>query len=131
MASLGLNARLRGFGTSIFSEMTVLANKHNAVNLGQGFPNFNPRGKLGKRLLDSAALNITDRGLNQYARSFGDLNLAKAVASRFERTQGLRYDPVKEVTVFTGATEGIYCAFNALLELGDEGELVEIGGILA
>ena len=115
-----LNARLQGFGTSIFSEMTALANKHSAVNLGQGFPNFNPHGKVGRKILESAAKAIVEQNRNQYCRSFGVLELTKAIQEHFERSQHIRYDHEHEITVFTGATEAIYCAFSALLELGDE-----------
>ena len=116
-----MNARMQGFGTSIFSEMTLLANKHKAVNLGQGFPNFDPRGKVGKQLLESAARAIVSEGRNQYSRSFGALELTRAIQHRFAKIQnGTLYDHENEITVFSGATEALYCTFASLLEVGDE-----------
>jgi len=115
-----LNARLQGFGTSIFSEMTALANKHRAVNLGQGFPNFDPQGTIGREILRQASQAILHEGRNQYCRSFGALELTKAVQNRFQRFQAIDYDHESEITVYCGATEAIYCTFSALLEMGDE-----------
>ena len=111
-----LNARLQGFGTSIFSEMTQLAVKHSAVNLGQGFPNFSGP----KDLLQVASDSIVKRELNQYSRSFGLPQLTSSIKNRFKLTQNLEYNDQNEITVFSGATEAIFAIFASVLELGDE-----------
>ena len=110
-----LTSRLQGFGTTIFSEMTSLARKHDAVNLGQGFPDFE-----GPAQIKQAAIEAIEAGHNQYARSFGLPPLNQAVAEHRRRFYGLNYDPETEVTVYNGATEGIAATLQALCEVGDE-----------
>jgi N-succinyldiaminopimelate aminotransferase len=113
-------SRLAPFGTTIFTEMTRLANEHGAVNLAQGFPDF-----AGPDFAKDAACDAIRADLNQYARMQGAVPLVDAVADTVERRTGLRYDPLREVTVFAGATEGIHCALMALVEPGDEVVLFE------
>lgn len=110
-----LNARLQGFGTSIFAEMSALAVAHGAVNLGQGFPDFD-----GPDFVKDAALEAIRTGRNQYCRSSGVLDLTRAVAAHQRRFYGLDYDPESEVTVYSGATEALAATLLALLEVGDE-----------
>lgn len=108
-------ARVRGFGTSVFSEMSRLAVKHGAVNLGQGFPDFP-----GPDFVKSAAKAAIDADLNQYAISHGAPRLRTAIARGWEDRYGMAVDPDQEVTVTSGATEAIYDAIQALTEPGDE-----------
>ncbi len=108
-------SRLRGFATTIFTEMTLLAQKYNAVNLGQGFPDFDGPGWL----LESAVEAIRS-GRNQYARMFGLPELNAAIAKHQRRFYGLEYDGETEITVFAGATEAIFATIQALCEPGDE-----------
>ncbi len=115
-----LNARLQGFGTTIFTEMTQLAIEHEAVNLGQGFPNFE-----GPAALRQAAVDAINGGANQYCRPWGLPTLVEAIAEHQARFYGLRYDPLTEVTVYNGATEAIFATLQALLEVGDEVVLFE------
>jgi len=110
-----LTSRLQGFGTTIFAEMTGLANKHGAVNLGQGFPNFEGPDEIRK-----VAIAAIESGKNQYCRSFGIPELGEAIAAHSERFYGLPYDPTTEITVCQGATEAIASTLQALLEVGDE-----------
>lgn len=110
-----LNARMQGLGTSIFSEITALANAHGAVNLGQGFPDFD-----GPSELKEAAIAAIRAGHNQYVRSFGLPELCAAVAEHRRRFYGLELDPLEEVTVMHGATEAIASTLLAVLEVGDE-----------
>ena len=110
-----LTSRLRGFGTSIFSEMTLLARRHDAVNLGQGFPNFD-----GPDFLKEAAIRAIRGGHNQYCRMTGEPALNQAVAAHQQRFYGLSFDPDDEVTVMNGATEALFATFQALCEAGDE-----------
>lgn len=115
-----LTPRLEPFGTTIFTEMTELAVRHQAVNLGQGFPDFD-----GPEFVKEAALEAIRAGRNQYCRSFGIPELNQAVAAHQERFYGLAFDPQSEVTVFSGATEALHAAFTALFDPGDEAILFE------
>ncbi len=103
------------FGTSIFSVMTQKSLAAGAVNLAQGFPDFD-----GPEAVKDAAIRAIKGGLNQYAPAPGLLELRKLLAARQERRTGLRFDPDTEVTVLSGATEAIYCAFQAFFRPGDE-----------
>ena len=110
-----LSARLQGFGTTIFTEMTRLALQHSAVNLGQGFPNFD-----GPEFIKEAAIAAIRAGHNQYARMTGIPDLNRAIAEHQRRFYDLRYDPDSEITVYSGATEAICAVFQALCDTGDE-----------
>jgi N-succinyldiaminopimelate aminotransferase len=108
-------AALEALGTSIFSEMTRLANERGAVNLSQGFPDFE-----GPPAIVDAAVDALRTGSNQYGRSMGLPILVEAIARHQERWYGQRLDPMTEVCAFAGATEGIAAAMLGLLEPGDE-----------
>lgn len=112
--------RLRGLGTTIFAEMTQLAAQHDAINLSQGFPDF-----AGPEFLKEAAIRAIREDKNQYARMGGELPLVEAIASSMEARYGLHYDPLTEVTVFSGATEALHCAFLAFCEPGDDVVVLE------
>ena len=120
MRTLGVNSRLKPFGATIFAEMTALAVKHGAVNLGQGAPDFD-----GPEFLKDAAVKAIRDGRGQYARMTGLPELTKAIAERFERTSGLSYEPERDVVVTCGATEAILDCMLGLLEPGDEVILFE------
>lgn len=107
--------RLKPFGTTIFAEMTALAQEHGAINLAQGFPDFE-----GPREVVEAAVEALRSGDNQYARSRGHPELVRAVAESYERNFGLTFDPMDEVVVFSGATEGIAASLLGHLNPGDE-----------
>lgn len=113
-------SRLASFGTTIFTEMTRLANQHGAVNLAQGFPDF-----AGPAFAKEAAIAAIRADQNQYARMQGAVPLVEAIAAAVKERTGLVYDPLTEVTVFAGATEGILCAMMSLVEPGDEVVLFE------
>lgn len=115
-----LTTRLQGFGTTIFAEMTGLALKHEAVNLGQGFPDFE-----GPPFIKRAAIEAIEAGHNQYCRTHGIPPLNAAIAEHQARFWGLDYDPESEITVYAGATEAIYATLAALCEVGDEVILFE------
>src|SRR5512137_658843 len=115
-----VRAALRPFGTSIFTEMTALAARTGAVNLGQGFPDFD-----APDFVKEAAVRAIRDGWNQYARPYGIPSLCEAIARHRERFQGLRYDPLEEVTVVAGATEALHAATLGLLEPGDEAIVFE------
>ncbi|MEC5198254.1 N-succinyldiaminopimelate aminotransferase [Arthrobacter sp. PL16] len=104
-----------GLGITIFEEVTALAQKHSAINLGQGFPDEDgPR-----EILDAARSAIAD-GANQYAPGQGLPVLRSAIAAHQERFYGLTVDPHTEVIVSTGATESIAAAILAFAGPGDE-----------
>lgn len=107
--------RLAAFGTTIFAEMTALANRHGAVNLGQGFPDFD-----GPPALHEAAVEAVRAGHNQYARSMGVLPLVEAIAAKAHTFYGLSVDPLREVCVYSGATEGLAAAILGICDPGDE-----------
>ncbi len=115
-----LTAKLQGFGTTIFAEMTALALRHDAVNLGQGFPDFD-----GPDFVKRAAIAAIEAGKNQYARSHGIPELNTAIAEHRARFYDLAYDPDTEITVTHGATEAIASTILALCDVGDEIVLFE------
>ncbi|RMF33414.1 MAG: aminotransferase class I/II-fold pyridoxal phosphate-dependent enzyme [Chloroflexi bacterium] len=112
--------RVRGFGTTIFSEMSALALEHQAINLGQGFPDFD-----GPEVVKQAAIEAISRGINQYAPGIGDRRLRHAIAEHVARFYGRAVDPGGEITVTAGATEAIFAAMQGLLDPGDEVVLFE------
>lgn len=112
--------RVRGFGTTVFAEFTALAIQHNAVNLGQGFPNF-----AAPDFIKEAAQQAIQGDLNQYARSMGHPRLVNALAQVYSPLFGRELDPTQEIVVSVGATEGIFATIQALVEPGDEVILIE------
>ncbi|KXK60201.1 aminotransferase [Micromonospora rosaria] len=110
-----LVARMRPFGTTIFAEMSALAVRTGAVNLGQGFPDTD-----GPPEMLAAAAEALRTGQNQYPPGPGIPALRTAVAAHQRRFWGLEYDPDGEVVVTAGATEAIAAAILALCEPGDE-----------
>jgi aspartate/methionine/tyrosine aminotransferase len=111
---------LAPFGETIFTEMSRLAIKHNAVNLGQGFPNFD-----GPDFVKQAAIDAINAGHGQYARMFGIPGLNRAIADRFMADTGMTIDSEAEVTVTSGCTEAIAASVLGLLNPGDEVILIE------
>ena len=111
---------LRPFGTSIFSEMTGLSNRCGAINLSQGFPDFD-----GPEEIKAKAAEAILKGPNQYAPSIGIEALRLAVARKMKRFYGLDVDPDREITVTSGATEGLCATLLGILEPEDEVILLE------
>jgi N-succinyldiaminopimelate aminotransferase len=111
---------LRPFGTSVFTEMTNLANANGAVNLSQGFPDFE-----GPKEVRARAAEAIMRGPNQYCPSVGIPQLREAIARKMKRFYGLDVDPETEVTVTAGSTEGICATLLGIVEPGDEVILLE------
>src|SRR5437879_6077591 len=115
-----LVARMRGFGTTIFAEMSALAVATQSVNLGQGFPDTD-----GPAELLAAAADAIRAGHNQYPPGPGVPELRRAIAAHQKRCYELAYDPDAEVLVTAGATEAIAAAVLALAGPGDEVVLFE------
>jgi methionine aminotransferase len=108
-------SRLPGSGTTIFSVMSALAQRHGAINLGQGFPDYP---------IDPALIELVGEamraGHNQYPLMPGVMALREAIAGKAQRLYGRAYDPEHEVTVTTGATQAIFTSIQALAQPGDE-----------
>ncbi|MGZ4783493.1 MAG: pyridoxal phosphate-dependent aminotransferase [Oryzihumus sp.] len=107
--------RMQGFGTTIFAEMSALATRTGAVNLGQGFPDTD-----GPQAMLEAAVDAIRSGRNQYPPGPGVPELLAAVAGHQRRFYGIPVDPSSQVLVTAGATEAIAATVLALCEPGDE-----------
>jgi aspartate/methionine/tyrosine aminotransferase len=113
--------RLSSFGVTIFSEMTALALEHDAINLGQGFPNWD-----GADFVKQAAIRSLEQGgSDQYPPSPGVPALRQAIAHRYGPLLGREIDPGAEVTVTCGCTEALAASFLGLIDPGDEVVLIE------
>ncbi len=112
--------KLAPFGSSIFARMSKLAADCQAVNLSQGFPDFD-----GPSLVKEAAIDAIRAGHSQYAPTNGVPALAAAIAERFRQTTSLEIDPAAQVTVTAGCTEAIAASLIGLLNPGDEVILFE------
>lgn len=110
-----ITSRLPNVGTTIFTVMSALAQQHGAVNLGQGFPDFD----CDPRLLDAVSQAMR-AGLNQYPPMAGVPSLREAVAAKIEAMYGRRYDAGSEITITAGATQAIITAILAIVHPGDE-----------
>jgi methionine aminotransferase len=108
-------SKLPGVGTTIFTVMSRLATEAGAINLGQGFPDFQPPA----RLRELVAQHLV-AGHNQYAPMPGLPALCEAVAEQMSRRQGLAIDSAREVTVTAGGTEALFAAIHAVVRAGDE-----------
>lgn len=115
-----LASKLPKVGTTIFTVMSRLAAEHHAINLSQGFPDFDCAPEL-KALL----AKYINAGVNQYPPMAGIPALREAIAEKIETLYGTRYDAEQEITVVPGATYGIYTACAALIRPGDEVILFE------
>ncbi|MBE1161196.1 pyridoxal phosphate-dependent aminotransferase [Dyella acidiphila] len=110
-----IETKLPKVGTTIFSVMSHLAVQHKAVNLGQGFPDFEP-----PQALRDAVTRAMANGLNQYAPGIGTAALREQIALKTERLYGHKLSPDSDVTVTSGATEALFAAIAALVRAGDE-----------
>jgi methionine aminotransferase len=110
-----LNSKLPALGTTIFSQMSALAQQHNAINLSQGFPDFDGPQYLRERLAYHVA-----QGVNQYAPMPGVLSLREAISDKIASLYGYTPHPESDITITAGATEALYIAITALVKAGDE-----------
>jgi N-succinyldiaminopimelate aminotransferase len=116
----GLSRKLESFGTTIFTEMTRLANERGAINLAQGFPDFD-----GPEFAKEAAIAAIRAGHGQYARMTGIPEIHDALSGKYRRDWGLDYAAGTEITVTSGATEAIFSAIQGICDAGDEVMLFE------
>lgn len=115
-----LNNTVEQFSESIFSTMTKMAMENKAINLSQGFPDFD-----GPAWVSDLAAKALKEEKNQYAPSMGILPLREAIAHNYNRFYGYNLNPLSEIVVTNGATEAIFCACLALLNPGDEVVVLE------
>ena len=117
---INLKTKLPEWGTSIFTIMSRMAVENNAINLAQGFPDFN----CDEELLDLVS-HFQRIGFNQYAPMQGVPNLRKAISEKINKLYGRNYDFDDEITVTAGATQALYTAITSVVKLGDEVILFE------
>jgi methionine aminotransferase len=115
MTAPTLQSKLPRVGTTVFSVMSALAAEHNAINLGQGFPDFG----CDRRLVDAVTAAMI-AGHNQYPMMTGVPLLRQRVAAKVFALHGVQYDANTEVTTTSGATQGILSAILAVVRTGDE-----------
>lgn len=115
-----LHSKLPKVGTTIFTTMSQLAADHGAINLGQGFPDFNP----DSALLDLVTQAMAD-GHNQYPPMAGIMPLRQEISAKVERLYGRHYDPVSEITITAGGSEALMASILAFVHPGDEVVIIE------
>ena len=108
-------SKLPNLETTIFAVMSGLANKHNALNLSQGYPNFD-----GDQKLFNLVTKAMNSGYNQYAHMYGDPDLRLAIKDKTELLYNTSYHPETEITVTVGATQAIYTIISAFVRQDDE-----------
>jgi methionine aminotransferase len=116
-----IDSKLPSVGTTIFTVMSRLAAEHGAINLSQGFPDFEPPG----RLVDLVDGHLRRGGANQYAPMAGLPRLREAIADKVAAYYGCRVDPETAITVTSGGTEALFCAIQAIVRPGDEVVLLD------
>ena len=114
------NSKLPDVGTTIFTVMSHLAGEHGAINLGQGYPDFNP----DIELLDLVTRAMND-GYNQYPPMPGILALRQQISTKVSNLYGRSYDPQTEITVTSGATQALMASITAFVAPGDEVVIIE------
>ncbi len=110
-----IRSKLPNVGTTIFTVMSKMAQDHDAINLSQGFPDFEP----DQQLLDRVSYYL-GAGKNQYPPMIGVPELRQAIAAKLSNTTGLDFDPDEEITITSGATEALMCAIHSVVSSGDE-----------
>lgn len=115
MSVTPINSKLPDTGTSIFAVMSKMANDYNAINLSQGFPDFNCSGELIELVN-----YFMKKGDNQYAPMSGTIELRTQISNKIKSFYGREYNTEKEITITAGATQALYTAFTAIINPGDE-----------
>jgi methionine transaminase len=115
-----IRSKLPNVGTTIFTVMSALANEHKAINLSQGFPNFECSPKLVSLIND-----YMKKGFNQYAPMQGIMPLREVIAEKMQELYEAKYNPEKEINITAGGTEAIYAAITAVINEGDEVIIIE------
>jgi methionine aminotransferase len=120
MREVNLQSKLPEIGTSIFSIMSKMAVDHDAINLAQGFPDFNCSDELIELVN-----HYQKKGYNQYAPMGGVQKLREQISKKIEKLYGRLYDVENEITVTAGATQAIYTAITTVVQTGDEVIIIE------
>ncbi|PHN03889.1 methionine aminotransferase [Flavilitoribacter nigricans] len=115
-----ITSKLPNVGTTIFTVMSAMANEYGAINLSQGFPNF----PTSERLNDLVTEHLRV-GHNQYAPMMGVRELQEQIAHKIKLMYGVEVDPIQEVTITSGATEGLFTSIAALVHRGEEVIILE------
>lgn len=115
MRNVSSTSKLPRVGTTIFTEMSAMAQAHGALNMSQGFPDFQP-----PQPLQQAVVAAMAEGRNQYAPMTGDVRLREWITEDGEQRNGVRYHPETEVTVGAGASSLIFATVQALIHPGDD-----------
>src|SRR5579863_10428042 len=115
-----IRSKLPKVGTTIFTVMSALANEYKAINLSQGFPNFEC-----SPTLISLINEYMKKGYNQYAPMQGIMPLRETIAEKMQELYGAKYHPEKEINITAGGTEAIYAAITAVINEGDEVMVME------
>lgn len=115
-----ISSKLPKVGTSIFTVMSKMANEYHAINLSQGFPDFN----CSDELIDLVNY-FQKKGFNQYAPMPGVSELRKEISNKIKKLHGRTYDPESEITVTAGATQALFTAISTLVNKGDEVIILE------
>lgn len=110
-----LSARTASFTDSVIRRMTRIANQHGAINLSQGFPDWDPPAPILQRLAETARYDV-----HQYATTWGAQNFREALARKQSARMGWQIDPDREIVVTCGSTEAMMCAMMAVTDPGDE-----------
>ena len=113
--NIPFNSKLPNVKTTIFTVIGKLATEHHAINLSQGFPNFNT----SKELIDLVNISML-KGNNQYAPMPGIYSLREAISQKIENLYGITYNPETEITITAGATQAIFTAIAACIKKDDE-----------
>jgi aspartate/methionine/tyrosine aminotransferase len=123
--SAQLSPRLNGLDKpTVWHEFSPLANEYNAVNLGQGFPDWDPPSFVIDAMVNSVTPSM-NRHANQYARSYAHMPLAQVLAQDYEKRWNIPIDPATQIATAVGCTNALYCALQGLLSPGDEVLLLE------
>jgi methionine transaminase len=117
---MNIRSKLPNLQTTIFSKMSALAAEHQAINLSQGFPNFETDEKL-----TNLCQFYLKKGYNQYAPMAGLINLCAVLTQKIECLYQQKYNPNTEITITAGATQAIFCAITAFAQWGDEVIIIE------
>ena len=118
--AIRIPSKLPDVGTTIFTVTSKLANEHNAINLSQGFPDFD----CDPDLIETVSRHLRT-GNNQYAPMQGVMALREALSRQITKSYGATYDPDTEITVTSGATEALFCTIAACVSTGDEVIILE------
>ena len=110
-----LNSKFPKMEMTIFSQISQMAKEYNAINLGQGFPDFSPNDYLVERIK-----YYIDHGVNQYSPMQGMQRLRESIKNLHQKLYNINLNTESEITITSGATEAIFCAISSIINEGEE-----------